>query len=122
MVATTTDTAPVVERPLTGVQRVRCPRCHAAEGERCRATNGPARYSHMVRWDVLKNALRTRQFLVQILTTDARTGVIAGETYVARTYPYDNKVTLLARVPDGHDPEVNQYWSDVLWLSWVQPE
>jgi hypothetical protein len=57
---------------------------------------------------------------VKILETNVRLGVIAGEVYQAERYKYDpqEKVTLLSREPDGHDPECNQYLDGVAF--WVQ--
>lgn len=54
---------------------------------------------------------------------DERLGVQAGEQYLAIRYLYDpEKVTLLSRIPDGYDPECNQYLSDVRWLRWATSE
>ena len=55
---------------------------------------------------------------VQILKTDKRLGVKAGEVYEARRYLLDpDKVTLDRRVPDGYDPCCNQYLHEVLhWI------
>lgn len=60
---------------------------------------------------------------VKVLESDERLGVSAGEIYDAQRYwldPHD-KVTLLAREPDGYDPCCNQYkhqvafWVDGQW-------
>lgn len=52
---------------------------------------------------------------VRIKKSDSRLGVTAGEVYKAGPYWLDpsGKVTLLARIPDGYDPECNQYWHEV---------
>jgi hypothetical protein len=57
---------------------------------------------------------------VKILKTDGRLGLVAGEIYQAERYRYDprEKVSLLSREPDGHDPECNQYTDSVAF--WVQ--
>lgn len=52
--------------------------------------------------------------LVMIKKTCEHTHVKEGEIYEAQSYPYDgSKVTLLKRVPDGFEPQVNQYRSDI---------
>jgi len=49
------------------------------------------------------------------------TSVKAGEVYVAHAYALDEtKVTLVARVPDGWDPGVNQYRYEVDVLSGLE--
>ena len=61
--------------------------------------------------------------IVRIQKTDERLGVKAGEIYQAERYRYDphEKVTLVARQPDGYNPECNQYvhevdfWIDGAW-------
>ena len=52
---------------------------------------------------------------VEILETQERLGIRAGEIYEATPYWLDpqEKVTLLSRVPDGFDPECNQYIDQV---------
>lgn len=59
---------------------------------------------------------------VIILEDDERLGVKQGEIYSAQRYHYDpqEKVTLLAREPDGYDPECNQYVDSVAF--WMQGE
>lgn len=48
---------------------------------------------------------------VKILKDDERLGVKAGEVYEAEPYWLDpsEKVSLLSRIPDGYEPECNQY-------------
>lgn len=47
---------------------------------------------------------------VRIKETDSHIGVTAGEIYEATSYWLDpDKVTLLRRIPDGWDPECNEY-------------
>ncbi len=47
---------------------------------------------------------------VKILKTDNRIGVKKGEIYQATGYKFDpEKMTLLSRIPDGYDPECNEY-------------
>ena len=57
---------------------------------------------------------------IKILTTDERLGVEAGEIYKAERYCLDpfEKVSLLSREPDGHDPLCNQYINSV--AHWIQ--
>lgn len=51
---------------------------------------------------------------VRILKTDDHIGVTEGEVYEATSYWLDpDKVTLLARVPDGWNPECNEYRHNV---------
>lgn len=51
---------------------------------------------------------------VKILKTDERLGIVAGEIYNAERYRHDiDKVTLISRIPDGHDPMCNQYMDSV---------
>ncbi|WP_294833316.1 hypothetical protein [uncultured Gilliamella sp.] len=53
-------------------------------------------------------------FTVEIKKDDETLGIKKGEQYLAVRYPYDDeKITLVSRVPDGFDPECNQYWADV---------
>lgn len=55
---------------------------------------------------------------VRIKETDNRLGVKAGEIYKAKRYWLDpDKITLLAREPDGYDPCCNQYKHEVEILS-----
>ena len=57
---------------------------------------------------------------VKILETDDRLGIKAGEIYSAQRYQYDphEKISLMAREPDGYDPECNQYKYEVAY--WMQ--
>ena len=57
---------------------------------------------------------------VKILETDDRLGIKKGEVYEAERYKYDpqEKVSLLSRVADGHNPMCNQYLSSVAF--WMQ--
>ncbi len=52
---------------------------------------------------------------VKIKKTCESTGVKEGEVYEAIRYHLDplEKVTLLKRIPDGHDPECNEYLYNV---------
>lgn len=56
---------------------------------------------------------------VEILNTDKRLGVKAGEVYEAEPYGPDpaSKVRLIGRVPDGYDPECTQYRHEVRFLT-----
>jgi len=56
---------------------------------------------------------------VKVLETNERLGVKEGEIYSAKRYWLDpqSKVTLLAREPDGYNPECNQYVSEIaIWM------
>jgi len=55
--------------------------------------------------------------IVEVKKSDKSLGIKKGEVYFGATYPYDSKCTLLARLPDGRDPQCNQYWSDVRILA-----
>ena len=51
---------------------------------------------------------------VEILKTDERLGIKEGEVYKAVRYALDSsKVSLLERIPDGYEPECNQYLDEV---------
>lgn len=52
---------------------------------------------------------------VKILKDCQSTGIKKGEIYEAKRYWLDPqcKVTLLRRIPDGHDPECNEYFYNV---------
>lgn len=53
--------------------------------------------------------------IVEILKSCKHTGVKKGEQYHAIRYWIDpmEKVTLQKRIPDGHDPQCNEYLSNV---------
>lgn len=52
--------------------------------------------------------------LIENLVNDRRLGLKAGEVYEAALYTLDpGKVTLLARIPDGYDPQCNQYVKNI---------
>ena len=61
---------------------------------------------------------------VKILADDERLGLKKGEIYTAQRYRLDphEKITLLAREPDGHDPSCNLYrhepafWINSEWM------
>lgn len=103
-------------------ERVNCYHCGAAESEPCRTANGgPVRSTHAARWSRLRDRMRHGLYVVRIKSDDDHIGVKAGEEYIAQTYWLDpGKVTLLARVPDGHDPECNEYRSNVEWVRWAE--
>lgn len=52
---------------------------------------------------------------VRILETNERLGIKKGEIYKAVRYWLDptEKVTLLKRIPDGYNPECNQYIEEI---------
>lgn len=52
---------------------------------------------------------------VKVLKTNGRLGIKSGEIYNAKGYD-DSKITLLSRIPDGFDPECNQYRHEVEML------
>jgi beta-N-acetylglucosaminidase len=65
--------------------------------------------------------MRHQRYEVRVRFDDDRLGVKAGEEYIAETYWLDpRKVTLLTRIPDGYDPQCNQYRSDVEWMRWAE--
>ena len=49
---------------------------------------------------------------VEILKTDKRLGIKAGERYEVTSYQ-DDKFILESRIPDGYDPECTQYRYEV---------
>lgn len=53
--------------------------------------------------------------IVEIKKSDKRTGVVKGEKYEAIRYHLDpwEKVTLLKRIPDGYEPDCNEYLHNV---------
>jgi len=56
-------------------------------------------------------------YIVEVKKTDKSAGVEQGEVYMAELYDYDEgKCTLLARIPDGHNPGCNHYWTEVTVL------
>ena len=57
---------------------------------------------------------------VKILETDDRLGVKKGEIYKAKRYEFDpqEKISLLSREPDGHDPRCNLYLHNAAY--WMQ--
>lgn len=62
------------------------------------------------------------EFIVEILETDHQLGLTAGEEYAAIRYWVDpaSKVTLLRRIPDGHNPECTQYHGTVKFVRWAE--
>ena len=46
---------------------------------------------------------------IRMLISDDRLGLKAGEIYEVTPYCFDDKLTLVRRVPDGYDPECNIY-------------
>ena len=57
--------------------------------------------------------------IVEILKTDKSLGIKKGERYHAIRYFLDpsEKVTLLGRVPDGYNPNCNQYRSEIKFIN-----
>ena len=52
--------------------------------------------------------------IVQLLEDDSRFKIKKGEIFKAQVYQLDpEKITLLKRLPDGFDPECNQYRESV---------
>ena len=52
--------------------------------------------------------------IVQLLEDDSRFNIKKGEIFEAQIYHLDpEKITLLKRLPDGFDPECNQYRGSV---------
>lgn len=107
-----------------GIYDVRCPFCIAQADELCTTASGKPRHRHsphQARWGRLRWDRLRREFVVRILKTDERLGVKEGEEYAAVTYPFDPgaKVSLLRRIPDGYDPQCNQYWNDAEFVRWA---
>lgn len=46
---------------------------------------------------------------IKMLKTDELLGFKEGEIYEVKPYPYDEKMILMRRVPDGYDPECTTY-------------
>lgn len=52
--------------------------------------------------------------IAKVKKDDDRLGVKAGELYLCSPYKWDEeKVMLLSRIPDGHDPMCNHYLHEV---------
>lgn len=109
--------------PISRGRSVACPFCHAAIGDTCRTAAGAPRDGHRQRWDQVDYRARHHVRVVVIKKDDPRFEVRRGEQYLAIRYALDNeKVTLLRRIPDGYDPQCNQYYSSVQWLRWATDE
>lgn len=104
-----------------GPRSVRCPHCGVDAGLSCITASGSAaRFTHRSRCDRYIAFMRTRRFVVRVRADNERLSVHAGERYAAELYRLDpQKVTLLARIPDGNDPSCNHYWSEVDWEFWA---
>lgn len=107
-----------------GIYDVSCPYCLVTTGHECVSSSGKRRGRHdphAARWGRLRQYRMSREFVVRILKTDERLGVKEGEEYEAVTYPFDPgaKVSLLRRIPDGYDPQCNQYWNDAEFVRWA---
>ncbi len=100
---------------------VPCTFCDAPPGDRCTTrTAGKERSPHRRRWDALASRTRFVPTVVAITYDQPRLGLLAGEQYLAVPYLLDpEKVTLLGRLPDGPDPQCNQYTREVTWLRWA---
>lgn len=54
--------------------------------------------------------------------SDPDSGLADGDLLLVEDYPYDAKVSVVARIPDGYDPQCNQYLIDVEFIRWASPE
>ena len=90
--------------------------------ERIRASGGDPD-EVMARIKKLLWRVSTNMIIVRIKKTDAHTGVKKNEVYAATSYTLDpaEKVTLLRRLPDMHEPQCNQYWNNVVVLGDFKP-
>lgn len=102
------------------VYHVPCPYCGMEAGVICITAGANDCDPHRQRWSQLKAWRRVREMVVEVLTNDDRLGVKAGEQYRAISYWLEPgaKVSLLGRIPDGYDPECNQYVHDVNFIEW----
>lgn len=103
---------------------VPCPWCKQPEGEPCITAGGNPTVGnchHVKRFELRNSLLRGgAEFVVRIRYDDKRLGVKADEEYRAVAYWLDtNKVSLVARIPDGYDPSCNQYARDVEFVRWA---
>lgn len=99
-----------------------CPRCHAPAGESCRTPSGRDTDLHRVRWDYVRRCRRNLPMVYRRIGDAPEFGLTAGDLLLAVNYPYDTKVSVLARIPDGYDPECNQYLGDVEFIRWATAE
>lgn len=106
-----------------GIKDVQCPRCKAAEGEKCVTPSGKAADFHMDRWSRLKRDERSLAFVVRLLHDDPTSQSKAGTLFVARIYWLDSeKITLLRRLSDGMSPECNAYARNVEYVRWARSD
>lgn len=102
-------------------ERKQCPFCGQLAGKPCRTQSGTiARNSHRERLHAVDAGMRSEHYVVRILEDQPELDLSASEEYLAITYWLDpGKATLLARLPDGKDPQVNQYRRTIQWLRWA---
>ncbi len=100
---------------------VPCPYCGVEPGEPCGTRNGRALdQTHQLRRRDVRAAMRSSEFYVELREDDERFGLSMGDVLVATSYWLDpGKVTILRRLSDGFDPECNQYWPSVKFLSFL---
>lgn len=99
-----------------------CPRCQAPAGEGCRTPSGRDTTMHRVRWNRVRHCRRNLPMVYRLKGNDPEFGLTAGDLLLVENYPYDAKVSVLARIPDGYDPECNQYLGDVEFIRWATAE
>lgn len=99
-----------------------CRHCGAGAGDRCFTPSGAERQLHRIRMDETRSAFRTRHMVHRQLLDDGRFNLKAGDLLLTVNYPLDSKVTALARLGDGFDPECNRYYSEVEFIRWATPE
>lgn len=106
--------------PQSPSRSLPCPHCQALPGDRCVTPSGRERHLHQVRIEAVQRRYRSWPSVVSIREDQPRLGLTAGEQYLAMMYWLDpQKVTLMGRLDDMHDPECNQYRSEVVWLRWA---
>ena len=118
--------------PLTGRQAIppsqsqtlslACSHCRAAPGQSCITPAGVNRHLHKVRLEDTRAAFRGRHMVHRQLKDDERFNLKSGDLLLTVNYPLDAKVTALARLGDGFDPECNRYYTDVEFIRWATDE
>ena len=98
---------------------VACPWCRAEAGERCVTPSGKERDNHIDRWHSIQRRVRTSAAYFRVKQDDPRFGLHKDDVLLCVNYPYDAKVTVVRREPDGYDPECNVYTNQVEFMRWA---